>query len=223
MRLLIIISIALLPNTYALEYNTTKLNSSRRVKKMPFDPNYILNNSCIYGYDKNFNVGKFLDKINSPLLGRVVGEKARLISSVIERACREEDINQRIILCTLQKEHSLLTQKAKNNNIYDFALGFGASDNKNKLLKYQGFEKQVYAAARQFNYYKKYSSRINKPFSVDDGARVIFPRNIATLACYLYTPHVGDEGYNKYTPPYGNYLLYLIWVKYFGDPKAEKA
>lgn len=204
-----------------------------------FHPNYILSNRHIYGYDPDFDIDAFLKAPMkgvgpSPLL-KWKAKDGRGIAQVIKDACTQEtidktgvrrniSINPRILLATIQKESSGVTRPL-SPRLSDWALGFGADDSGNRPEKYRGFEKQIDAAALRFDrYYTEHQNLVRKPMPVDGplarvhGARVVTPVNIATVACYRYTPWVGDRQWGRYKTPYGNLLLHRIWIKFFGSP-----
>lgn len=137
---------------------------------------------------------------------------AQIISDVAQ-AC---GINPQVLLVLLEKEQSLVTDIWPLNLQYERATGFACPDNVGGVCdsKYNGFFRQVYSAARQFQVYKAYpnsynysAGRTNNIFwqtnggnFVSDGRAAsrrdgqcgysrVYIQNQATAALYIYTPY----------------------------------
>ena len=139
---------------------------------------------------------------------------------------RYYDINPKLILCTLQKESSLVSG-FNNPSSFDnirlvFAMGVGKTDG-GTYYEYSGFDKQIkYGAMFLSNYYDEAISK-QFPLNLPDGIITsinygreqsgyknnIWVDNAATYALYRYTPHVLDIEMLP-TITGGNYLLYNV-------------
>jgi hypothetical protein len=180
---------------------------------LQYEPSYVLHNRSIW-LDEDainvFDVAGFLSRVESPLRNAVPNANV-----IIKRACLEHNVNPRWVLATLQKEQSLIEGDPTEERL-EWAMGYGVPDSGVKIKKFAGFTKQVFAAVAGMRRYcfpeaKYYAGKhIRRPMSVDGTA--VFPVNIATAACYVYTPHMR-----------GNRLLWDIYRKYWGGPGKSKA
>jgi hypothetical protein len=187
----------------------------------------------MYGYDKNFDVEKFLIDIKSPLVPVRFREKR--VWDIINDSCDIDKkvnlvgktfkgINQKWLITTIQKESSGITQPL-SPRLISRVLGYGIPDRSPIHVSTLGFENQLkYGARRLFDYtdskfQKEHNGFINKPFKTDFGKREVIPVNQATLSNYFYTPFDGRFDYPKYSlkAPYGNYLFYKVWLKFFRE------
>lgn len=119
-----------------------------------------------------------------------------------------DTINPAAILAVLQKEQSLVTMRARNDNSLRVAMGYGAPDSGGSDPKYHGFTKQVENGAWQLRYnFERAKGNGFKTYQVGskvtiDGKKVIIG-NRATSALYRYTPHLGTNFttlFAKYNP-----------------------
>ena len=125
-------------------------------------------------------------------------------AQMIDEAAKGWGISPMVVLVTLQKEQSLLSETNPTQKDFDWALGAGWTDSK-KILKYQGFGKQVWFGTSHIAKLAKeaWSPGMSKTI---DGVNVV-PTNRATWGLYRYTPHFG-----------GNTSFWMIWWRHFGDP-----
>jgi hypothetical protein len=131
-------------------------------------------------------------------------------AQIIHEVGQSCGINQKVILITLQKEQSLVTDDWPWTSQYTKATGFGCPDtalpadvdaNQNGCYDdYEGFFKQVYYGARQF---KRYAQDANiftsyRPYrtsfvrynpNANCGGTNLYISNQATSGLYIYTPY----------------------------------
>jgi len=115
-------------------------------------------------------------------------------------------INPMIILVTLQKEQSLISDSGRCVwEVMRKSMGYGCPDSGGCSAKYAGFTKQVEWGAWQLRYNYERSSghgfgdyQVGQSFCFDDwnGTHCGSFGNKATAALYRYTPHVYNGNYN---------------------------
>ncbi|HSK46915.1 MAG TPA: hypothetical protein VLA05_02795 [Coriobacteriia bacterium] len=129
--------------------------------------------------------------------------KTKSAAEMIAEAASKWSVNPQVILVTLQKEQSLLSQAQPAQRAYDWAMGCGKMDSRT-LTKYQGFGNQIWYGTKSLN---------NNADRWEDGAElkidgsVVIPSNAATYGLYKYTPHL-----------HGNLSFWMLHWRYFGDP-----
>jgi hypothetical protein len=131
--------------------------------------------------------------------------RARSAAEIIYNASIEAKINPKFIITTLQKEQGVIERADFDQRSLDYATGYYCFDGQACNPQWQGFGKQVRAAALQF---RDYIDNIHtRPFqpgvpSNIDG-KIVTPANRITAAMYVYTPHL-----------HGNLLFATIWERY---------
>ena len=139
----------------------------------------------------------------------------RNASEIIYNAAQNYSINPEVILATLQKEQSLITDPNPKEEALNWAMGYGDYGD------YMGFGNQVNNATRQFDrYWTEYLDQgkpafgwnVNVEKKTKDGVNLI-PQNKATAALYAYTPHAGSGWGGKGG---GNYLFWKLYYDKFG-------
>lgn len=157
-----------------------------------------LHNNCLDGWDKGFSPNKFLFKCGSFLSQYM--ENGFEAGNLINNWSARYNINQRLILITLQKEQGLLTKKTlaeaqekyqRPDGIWvshlEAACGCGMWDAKT-LPNVTGFTKQIELACdtyrKWYNAFKPDTmcQLINEP--------AVIPETAITLAFLKYTPHL---------------------------------
>jgi len=156
---------------------------------------------------------------------------ARIIAE-IGAAC---GVSQKVLLVTLQKEQSLVTDTWPYPSQYANATGFGCPDTAPCDPAYNGFFYQVYYAARQFQVYQQRSNLFNyaaggtyqiqySPIG-GCGTGTVRIANAATAALYNYTPYTPNVaaiqnpyGTGDSCSAYGNRNFVVFWWDWFGDP-----
>ena len=177
-----------------------------------FNPHFILTNEEMTDFDSMSlaDIQLFLINKKSGLANLVLSDYLGLnkkASEIIWQAALEGKINPRVLLATLQKEQSLITDPAPTQNQLDKAMGYRCPDNDVCNPKALGFGKQVDGAAWQFRQYLDQPSNWNfrAGLEYDIDGFLITPVNITTAAFYNYTPHYS-----------GNKRLWQIWQDFFG-------
>jgi len=115
-------------------------------------------------------------------------------------------VNPEVLLVTLQKEQSLITDPGRcTESVLRKAMGYGCPDSGGCSSKYAGFTKQMEWGAWQLRYNYERSSghgysnyQVGQSFCFDDwnGQHCGRFDNRATAALYRYTPHVYNGNYN---------------------------
>ncbi len=187
-----------------------------------FDPNLILRDEDVFsthGWNAEA-VQRFLESRKSGLAITRLPDRdgtTKRVADIIWRIAEENTVSPRYLLALLQKEQSLVDHPSPSNQALDWATGYGVCDscspNDPALLPYKGFATQVERAAKLL--VERYALQlaqsgqtisgyaVGKPTLID--GRVVVPENRATAMLYTYTPHI-----------HGNYLLWMIWRKWFG-------
>ncbi len=143
---------------------------------------------------------------------KLENSRLRNAAEIVYNAAQEARINPKFLLVTLQKEQGLIERSEYNQRALDYAMGYYCFDGQACNPQWQGFGKQVRAAALQFrDYIDNIHTRPYRPgqtSSIDGQA--VTPVNRITAAMYVYTPHL-----------HGNRLFMTIWQRYgFGTLNA---
>jgi hypothetical protein len=144
-------------------------------------------------------------------------------------------INQKVILITLQKEQSLITDNWPWAIQYEKATGYACPDTAPCDSNFSGFFRQVYYGARQFKRYTQDSNIFTSyrpyrnnfiqyhPNSSCNGTNV-YVQNQATSNLYIYTPYQPNAAAlnNLYTTgdgcsSYGNRNFWRMFNDWFGS------
>jgi len=202
---------------------------SEPIKKPEFNRHNIISDKDFLNDPPDFDIQKFLSKNKSGLVDYKVGE--RCAWQIILEA--SQYVSARVILVQLQKEMSLISTKEPTQRELKWAMGFGCSDNMEWISNYAGFENQVLKAAQRMRllfdttaekYLNKDFNKVSHAYGkIRDG--IVMSENKATAVLYIYTPFIGERDQIisgiKYQNPFGNYLFWLIWDKYFGDKNGK--
>ncbi|MGK0715088.1 hypothetical protein ACR5KS_03335 [Leucobacter sp. W1153] len=162
-------------------------------------------------------------------------ETAAQIIAKVGAAC---GISQRVLLITLEKEQSLVTDSWPTVRQFDVATGYycpdsGPGGSANCNPEYFGFLAQVYFAAWQLKVYRVHGDRYNyKPFATNTiqwhpntscGTSQVYIENWATAALYIYTPYRPNQaaldagwGTGDACSSYGNRNFYRFYTNWFG-------
>lgn len=159
------------------------------------------------------------------------GESAARIIFKVQQAC---GISAKVILVTLQKEQTLLTNRAPTDGIMRKAMGYGCPDTAVCDSTYYGFFNQVFAAGRQLTWYGNpqgsfTSIRVGQVNSIQYhpnsgcGTKGVLVRNRATAALYYYTPYTPNAaalanlgGTGDACSAYGNRNFWVFYNNWFG-------
>ncbi|MEK7059512.1 MAG: hypothetical protein AAB971_02020 [Patescibacteria group bacterium] len=159
-------------------------------------------------------------------------------AQIIAEAASDYAINPQVILATLQKEQSLVTDPSPSSSQINFAMGYGCPDSGS--CSHPGFYTQVDYAAWQLRYnYEAINGRAwgghaaseypcraatryyspglyagtNVTFYNESGAayRAFVIANAATASLYCYTPHVGPYSETGYSGSYNFVTSFESW------------
>ncbi len=185
-----------------------------------FNQNYIisdfeLTNSQSMSLDE---INNFLVKQSGALAELYVTDldgKIKHSSEIIFGASQKHGINPKALITLIQKEQSLVTNKAEKQSQIDWATGFACYDGQKPISRFAGFTNQVYSAAWRLDYFLKHpwEFKFRPGQSSKTTAGLIVPQNLATAALYNYTPYIK-----------ANKLFWKIWNKWFSyeeGPLAE--
>ena len=169
------------------------------------------------------------------------GKKGESAAEIIYRVAQACDLSPKVILTTLQKEQSLITDTWPTVRQYDIAMGYGCPDtgpnySANCNPTYVGFYEQVSWMAWQFKYYKdnpgRYNFRASQSTNIQYhpnpacGTQHVTIENAATAGLYNYTPYVPNQaslnagvGTGNSCSSYGNRNFYHFFNLWFGTPR----
>lgn len=130
--------------------------------------------------------------------------ETRTAAQMIAEAASEFGVSPKVVICTLQKEQSLISRPNPSAYAMDWAMGCGKAESYT-IESYRGFGNQVYQGARVLM--KNRSGWRSGAMLPIDGAAV-YPTNASTYSLYRYTPHFQ-----------GATSFWRLYWKYFGDPR----
>lgn len=173
-----------------------------------------------------------------------VGAGTKSAATIIKEVAVACNINPQVILVTLQKEQSFITDdwpwpiqytKATGMGCPDSSLGTDVDANQNGCYDdYEGFFKQIYYGARQFQRYVKQPDVFNYAmgrnsfvaYQANDsscGGTYLTPQSQATAALYNYTPYQPNAaalnnmyGTGDGCSAYGNRNFWRMFNDWFG-------
>lgn len=169
-----------------------------------------------------------------------------LAAQIIYDAANAFQINPQVILATMQKEESLITDPSPSSSQLNYAMGFGCPDSSG-CSGYSGFFHQVDYGTRQFRidyelssgrsywgygpssypcngktrYYSTALKAGNNVYFYDDyGTAYTHFRiaNAATASLYCYTPHVYPGSKRQYFS--GSYWFVYYFEKWWGSTRG---
>ena len=171
--------------------------------------------------------------------GSVSGGKSA--ARIIWEAAQAHDINPQVLIVTLQKESSLITDAWPFERQFDRAMGYacpdsGPNNSANCDESHYGFANQIEKAAWQFRRYLTYPGNYN--YSVGNryiqynpssscGGSTVNIQTAATGALYNYTPYQPNQAaLNNYpgTAPcgaYGNRNFWFTFNEWFSNTRAK--
>lgn len=168
-------------------------------------------------------------------------------AKIIFDSAQAYDINPQVILATLQKEQSLVTDPSPDVSQYKFAMGYGCPDSTG-CSSYPGFNAQVDAATWQLrlnvelNSGRSWSNNSPSNYACGSATRYystgLYPgrtvtfyneygtayktitlANAATASFYCYTPHVYPGSAEYYYS--GSYNFVTSFESWFGPSTGE--
>lgn len=159
-------------------------------------------------------------------------------AQIIKNASDTYNINPKVLLVTIQKESSMVTDSWPLRVQYDAIMGFdcpdsGPGNSANCNSAYAGFYNQINLAARQFkiyadspqNYRYKSGQTVNIQFNPNYscGSTPVFIENQATAGLYNYTPYQPNQaalnnlyGHGDGCSAYGNRNFWRMFNEWFG-------
>ncbi|MGY1987006.1 hypothetical protein ACI792_12330 [Blastococcus sp. SYSU DS0669] len=160
-------------------------------------------------------------------------------ATIISKAARACNVSPRVLLVMLQKEQSLVTNTGSSlyERRYREAMGYACPDTAPCDPAYNGFQNQVYSAARRFQVYKvhptSYGYRAGRTNTVlyhpnrDCGSSQVYIHNQATAGLYIYTPYqpnaaalAAGYGSGDACSAYGNRNFWLYFTDWFTSTQA---
>lgn len=175
---------------------------------VPFQPNTLITdaNYLASGSLSAEGIQTFLDHqpgVLKSYTGRDHAGATKSAAQMIADAATAWGVSPKVILVTLQKEQSLLSDQSPSQHAYDWAMGCGKTDSVT-YTKYQGFGNQIWGGAQ-----KLISNRAfwHSGISISIDGKAVYPSNASTHALYRYTPHFG-----------GAASFWKLHWRYFGDP-----
>ncbi|WP_308796734.1 LGFP repeat-containing protein [Agromyces silvae] len=158
-------------------------------------------------------------------------ESAARIIFKVQQAC---NLSAKVILVTLQKEQSLVTNRAPSDGVMRKAMGYGCPDTSSCDSTYYGFFNQIFAAGRQLTWYTNPAGSFTsiKVGQVNQvryhpnaacGTKGVHIKNRATAALYYYTPYTPNAaalanigGTGDGCSAYGNRNFWVFYNNWFG-------
>lgn len=158
-------------------------------------------------------------------------------AAIVYKAGKACGISQKVLLTVLQKEQHLLTATNPNDFQFKAAMGLSCPDDANCDPTYAGFFKQVYGAAKRYQYYLRHEGRygyhagrlnyIQYNPNASCGGSNVYIENRATALLYIYTPYQPNAaaleagaGEGDSCSSYGNRNFAIIYHSMFGSPRG---
>lgn len=183
--------------------------------------------TCLKDFKQSYDA-----KSDSGLCSYLPSGTDRTAAQIIDAVARSCNISQKVLLVTLQKEQSLITDDWPWPTQYEKAMGYYCPDDPNNPgwchPDYAGFFNQVYNAAKQFNRYKQYPNDWNHALGRTSfvayqanaphcGGTNLTMQTAATAGLYNYTPYQPNQA--ALDDLYGNGDNYVggAWCSAFGN------
>ncbi|GAA2040772.1 hypothetical protein GCM10009819_27970 [Agromyces tropicus] len=217
-------------------YNGSAMSESQIQSFLQSKVGTCKNSYCLANYKVNTPTRTWSWGTCSTYTGGTAESAARIIYKV-QRAC---NISARVILVTLEKEQSLISDPDPGLGQMQKAMGYGCPDTSACDSTYYGFFNQVYAAGRQLTWYGNpegsftwirvgSSNRIlYHPDASRCGGSDVVVQNRATAALYYYTPYQPNSaalanlyGTGDSCSSYGNRNFWRLHRDWFGDPRVK--
>lgn len=193
------------------------------------------NSNCLANYRTDTPTRTWSFGTCSTYTGGRAESAARIIFKV-QQAC---NLSAKVILVTLQKEQSLITDRAPSDGTMRKAMGYGCPDTSECDSTYYGFFNQVFAAGRQLTWYANpagsfTSIKVGENNSIRYspnaacGSKTVLIKNRATAALYYYTPYTPNDaalanlgGIGDACSAYGNRNFWVFYNNWFGSPTSN--
>ena len=189
-----------------------------------FNPNMIISDEeFLDAYSLTVtDVQNFLARQKGTLASKTIqdfNKVSKPVSQAIVEIAQAYGINPKVILATLQKESSLITNPNPSQTAINYAMGYGCPDRGGCSSSASGIYRQMDYAIWQFRcYINSFVGNCYNPntgeklgyhywpggtytFSDVNNTRIttVTIQNKATASLYNYTPHVYNGNYNFYT------------------------
>lgn len=183
-----------------------------------------------------------ISRAANPYCSAYVGRPSETAAEIITKVAQACGISQRVLLITLEKEQSLVTDSWPTVRQIDVATGYACPDSgpgwsANCNPEYYGFQNQVYYAAWQLKVYRAFPYSYNyRPFQFNTiqyhpnpacGTSQVYIENWATAALYIYTPYrpnaaalAAGWGVGDSCSTYGNRNFYNFYTTWFGSTQG---
>ncbi|MDU6840453.1 hemagglutinin [Bifidobacterium dentium] len=165
------------------------------------------------------------------------GGKNESAAAIIYKSGKACGVSQKVLLTVLQKEQHLLTATDPSDFQYKSAMGLSCPDDANCDPEYAGFFKQVYGAAKRYQYYVQHEddygyhagalNYIQYHPNAECGGTNVYIENKATALLYIYTPYQPNTaaleagaGEGDACSSYGNRNFAIIYSSWFGNPRG---
>ena len=165
------------------------------------------------------------------------GGKNESAAAIIYKSGKACEVSQKVLLTVLQKEQHLLTATDPSDFQYKSAMGLSCPDDANCDPEYAGFFKQVYGAAKRYQYYVQHEddygyhagalNYIQYHPNAECGGTNVYIENKATALLYIYTPYQPNTaaleagaGEGDACSSYGNRNFAIIYSSWFGNPRG---
>lgn len=173
-----------------------------------FSPNTVISDANFRDVDSmsEEDVQRFLDAQSGTLATYTTLDHAgvrKSAAAMIVDAARQWRISPKVILATLQKEQSLISDPTPSQNALDWAMGCGKADTHTDY-KYQGFGNQIWSGAQVLD---KNTGPWRAGIQMTIDGTPVFPSNASTYSLFKYTPHLR-----------GTTSFWMLYWRYFGNP-----
>ena len=173
-----------------------------------FSPNTVITDENFRNADSmsEQEVQSFLDAQTGTLGDYTAPDHAgqrKTVARMVVEAAHQWDISPKVILVTLQKEQSLLSDATPSQNALDWAMGCGKADSQT-FYEYKGFGKQIWWGAQKLD---KNAGPWHPGIKMTIDGTSVFPTNSSTYSLFKYTPHLR-----------GTTSFWMIYWRHFGDP-----
>ena len=114
-------------------------------------------------------------------------------AAIVYKAGKACGISQKVLLTVLQKEQHLLTATNPNDFQFKAAMGLSCPDDANCDPTYAGFFKQVYGAAKRYQYYLRHEGRYGyhaSTIQMPAAAAATCTSRTERPRCCTYTPRI---------------------------------
>jgi hypothetical protein len=137
---------------------------------------------ALFAYANHFNIQLWLEERNCFLKDFILlGHK---FSDYLICMCETMGLNPKLVLVSLQREQGLIAMSSEPGiEVLNRALGVGMYDDSDNASFY-GFQTQVDGC---IDTYLKWFRRVIHELDID--GEKLLPKNAATYALYMYTPH----------------------------------